>query len=278
MTQKNLHEEIDNTKILLDSSNKRLKVRFREELSEEILDKIKKYSKENDAEKIICYVPEGKQKILKISGFETEGKIYGYFNGEDARCMSFFVKENRKKPCHNKDEISVKKLARKKDQKNKDEKTYDLRNAQEEDAEKMSVLFKKIFSSYPTPVYDSEYIKQTIKDNYIYKVVYEKDRIVAMASAEINREFMNAEITDCATEPSHRGKGLLSMLVQELEKDLIQEKIFSLYSLSRAANPGINRVLKKSGYEHTGRMIQNCNICGSYEDMNIWSKSTRTLV
>ncbi len=57
-----------------------------------------------------------------------------------------------------------------------------------------------------------------------------------------------------------------------LEIELNKRNFRVLYSLSRAINPGINKVLSRLKYNYTGRLINNCDICGGYEDMNIWVK------
>jgi beta-lysine N6-acetyltransferase len=67
----------------------------------------------------------------------------------------------------------------------------------------------------------------------------------------------------------------LSSLIFSLENELKQEGFYTLYSLSRAVNVGINMVLSKHGYNYTGRLIDNCNISRGYEDMNIWVKEIK---
>jgi putative beta-lysine N-acetyltransferase len=85
-------------------------------------------------------------------------------------------------------------------------------------------------------------------------------------------ENLNAEMTDCATYPEYRGKGILSNIINELELELKNRNFITLYSLSRAINIGINMVLCKHEYKYSGRLLKNCNICGAFEDMNIWTK------
>ena len=48
-----------------------------------------------------------------------------------------------------------------------------------------------------------------------------------------------------------------------------------LYSLSRAINPSINKVLANLDYKYCGRLVNNCHICGDFEDMNIWVKKLK---
>lgn len=64
-------------------------------------------------------------------------------------------------------------------------------------------------------------------------------------------------------------------LVHHLEQELKIKGFITLFSLSRALSTGINIVFSKHGYEYTGRLVNNCNIMGRFEDMNIWVKSLR---
>lgn len=34
----------------------------------------------------------------------------------------------------------------------------------------------------------------------------------------------------------------------------------------------MNRVLVQHGYAYSGRLVNNCDICGGFEDMNLWAK------
>ena len=106
----------------------------------------------------------------------------------------------------------------------------------------------------------------------LFKVAIENDNIISIASADMDKCNMNAEITDCATYPEHRGRGILKNLISELEQELFQNGFKTLYSLSRAINPGINKALANLNYKYCGRLVNNCHICGNFEDMNIWVK------
>ena len=112
-----------------------------------------------------------------------------------------------------------------------------------------------------------------MNDKVLYKVAALNDKIIGIASADMDKENLNAEITDCATNPDCRGKGVLSNIINSLEKELKNNRFITLYSIARAINPGINIALSKQSYNYSGRLINNCNICGSFEDMNIWVKN-----
>jgi beta-lysine N6-acetyltransferase len=64
----------------------------------------------------------------------------------------------------------------------------------------------------------------------------------------------------------------LQNIIYSLEEDLKEKGFYIAYSLVRAVNPGINKALSKLEYEYGGRLINNCHICGGFEDMNVWVK------
>jgi len=205
-----------------------------------------------------------------------EGRIHGYFKGQNAFCVSYFLSSQRKISSNlHIEELLVEQCLELKDafiyESNKSE--YCIRDAEEKDIKEMVKLFSVVFSAYPSPVYNEEYLMETMNGNVLYKVADHNGKIVGIASADMDKDNLNAEITDCATYPDYRGKGILSNIIYSLELDLKKKGFITLYSLCRAINPGINIVLSKHNYKFTGRLINNCNICGAFEDMNIWIKN-----
>ncbi len=64
------------------------------------------------------------------------------------------------------------------------------------------------------------YLLKTMDSNVLYFLVEKQGKIVSLASAEMDLENKSAEITDCLTFPSERGKGLIKELITALEKEL----------------------------------------------------------
>lgn len=272
----NYYTKIDRTKIYIDHVNKRVKIIDFNNISVQNLKRIIHFSSKQHLGKIICNCDIESFEIFVHAGFELEGKIDGYFKGKDAFCMSYFISSDRK-ICSNfsKKELLVKQCL---DVQNTfihhdNSSKYCIRNAIKSDIEDMIKLFSTVFSKYPSPIYDKEYLKQTMNEKVLYKVAVHNGKIIGVASADMDKENLNAEITDCATYPDYRGNGILSNIIYSLESNLKHMGFISLYSLSRAINPGINIVLSKHNYKFTGRLINNCNICGIFEDMNIWVKN-----
>lgn len=278
---KNYYTKIDRTKIYVDYTNKRVKIVEFNDISVQTLKRIIHFSSKQHLGKIICNCDSKFVEIFTEAGFELEGKIDGYFKGKDAFCMSYFISSDRKN-CSNfsKKELLVKQCLSRKNTfiHRSDNSKYSIRNANENDIEEMVKLFSKVFSTYPSPVYDEEFLKETMNKKVLYKVAVYNEKIIAIASADMDKENLNAEITDCATYPDYRGKGVLANIIYSLELDLKKRGFITLYSLSRAINPSINFVLSKHNYKFTGRLINNCNICGTFEDMNIWVKNINDFI
>lgn len=272
----NYYTKIDSTKIYIDYPNRRVKIIDVDSISSETLNKIISLSVDENLDKVICNCDVKSIEVLEEAGFKMEGKIDGYFKGKDAFCMSYFLSKKRKISRN----LYIKNLLIKQCLELKDTFVYDsnkyeyyIRDAEEKDINEMVKLFSAVFSSYPSPIYNEEYLRQTMHENVLYKVADYNGKIVGIASADMDRDNLNAEITDCATYLNYRGKGILSNIIHSLEKDLKKKGFITLYSLCRAINPGINIVLSKHNYKFTGRLINNCNICGAFEDMNIWIKN-----
>jgi hypothetical protein len=64
----------------------------------------------------------------------------------------------------------------------------------------------------------------------------------------------------------------MSHLVQELEKEAISLGLITLYTIARSLSIGINGVFARFGFKYYGRFVNNCDICGQFQDMNLWSK------
>lgn len=270
------YTKVDSTKIYVDYPNKRVKIIDTNNISLKTLKTIIDFSTEQNLDKIICNCDMESIKIFNEAGFSMEGRIHGYFKGQNAFCVSYFLSSQRKISSNlHIEELLVEQCLELKDafiyESNKSE--YCIRDAEEKDIKEMVKLFSVVFSAYPSPVYNEEYLMETMNGNVLYKVADHNGKIVGIASADMDKDNLNAEITDCATYPDYRGKGILSNIIYSLELDLKKKGFITLYSLCRAINPGINIVLSKHNYKFTGRLINNCNICGAFEDMNIWIKN-----
>ncbi len=153
---------------------------------------------------------------------------------------------------------------------------YSLDFAREDDVDGMLALYRRVFRTYPSPLTYREYLTAVLHRDALFRVIRDKGgQVVSVASAELDRAHKSAELTDCATHPSERGKGLMSVILDALEQDLRKAGYICAYTMARARSYGMNAAFQALGYEFNGRMINNCDIYGAFEDMNLWVKDLR---
>ncbi len=274
-SKENYYTSINGSKIFVDYTNERLKILDYHNITDSNIIGIIDFASENGLGKIISNCRIRILEPYRKCGFKIEGLIKGFFQGEDAYCVSFFVDKKREVSTKTAEEDEIISKCDVENKKNylKESQSYVIRNAETSDIPQMIKLFANVFESYPSPVFNGDYLHEIMKEQVLFKVAVEDGKIISIASADMDKENFNAEITDCATYPEHRGRGILPNLIQSLEQELLQKEFITLYSLSRAINPGINRTLGKLKYRYCGRLVNNCHICGGFEDMNIWVKN-----
>lgn len=262
--------------LYLDYTNSRLKVVDYKQISRNIIDKICFLAKSEGLEKIIVVCRKKAVKIFQESKFEVESTIAGFFAGQDGYFLTYYAEPKRKQ---RKNAVMCEKVLGIVKTANSISKNikkasfnYSIRDAALGDIPQLQELYSSIFKSYPTAIFKREYLEMLINGNDIVKVAIVENKIVSVASAEINERYLNAEVTDCATKPNYSGNGLLSEIIKELEKELIQRNIKTVYSLCRATEVGINKSLRNLNYTYQGCLINNCDIAGDLEDMNVWTK------
>lgn len=241
----------------------------------EAISKAEKLAKEQQAEKLIIKGRKEQYVPLLEKGFTCEGMIDQYFLGSDAYFFCKYFSSDRKKSEYDIKEDEIVKnvqLLERYIESISPPNEYQLKLVQKEDADKLAVLYKEVFKVYPTPLHDPTYICQTIDEGTIYYAFTCGDKIVSAASAEVNESYKNAELTDCATLPEHRKYGLMKILLEKLEQQLVAKGIYCSYSLARALSFGMNAALHQLGYSYRGRLVNNCYIFDKIEDMNIWVK------
>jgi putative beta-lysine N-acetyltransferase len=151
----------------------------------------------------------------------------------------------------------------------------ELRILGENDAAALARLYKSVFKTYPFPIFDVDYIKKTMRDNVRYYGIFDKEKLIAASAAEMSKTEKNAEMTDFAVSPVYRAKNLALQLLQEMEKDIFQSDIKTLYSIVRALSPAMNITFAKAGYYFAGTLKNNTNISGQIESMNVWYKTPK---
>lgn len=259
----------------IDPFSKRVRVDDLQGDSEKGIQRAEEIAQGYNAEKLIVKTRREQITSLIENGFQLEGIIDKYFLGSDCYflCKYYSVERRNNSYLLKEDEIlrNVRFLELREDSFQRI-KPYTMKRIEKTDAEKLAALYQKVFKVYPTPLAQPEYIRKTLEEGTIYYAYYLDDHFVSAASAEVNTDYMNAEITDCATLTEHRKHGLMKWLIKELENELIRSGIFCAYSLARALSFGMNGALIQLGYRYGGRLINNCLIYNKLENMNVWVK------
>ncbi len=137
----------------------------------------------------------------------------------------------------------------------------------------MAELYREVFASYPFPIHNPEYLIETMASHFFYYGLWDQDKLVALASAETDLRGQNAEMTDFATLPAYRSKGLASYLLAQLEDASAERGIRTAYTIARAYSYGMNITFSKQGYTYSGTLTHNTQISGELESMNVWYKA-----
>lgn len=242
----------------------------------QILQTLDQIGEENDYSKIFAKVPQIALSDFEKNGYVVEAKIPTYFEGKGpAFFMAKYMKESRRQ-AHSKKRIAdVLDNAQKitpPEQLPQSVSGYGVSVCRPSEANEMAKVYGIVFDSYPFPIYDPAYIRETIEENVVYFAVRHRGEIVALSSAEMDTHARAAEMTDFATLPEFRGKSLATVLLGRMEEEMRSRDIPTVYTIARAMSFGMNAVFAKHGYVFDGTLINNTNISGQIESMNVWWK------
>lgn len=229
---------------------------------------------QNQFDKIFIKATQRDWQRFLACGYMLEGILRYYFCGEDAYVMSRFRTVERITSANLIEEARLIEDLLKTSEAYEPTplpEGYSLFPATAQHIPQLVLLYRQVFATYPSPLTHPDYVLATMERNVIYRAIAnENGEIISAASAEINVKHSNAELTDCATLKTQRGKALMFHILHALEEDLRHRQITTGYTLARAPSVGMNRVFRRLGYEYSGRLINNCDIYGQFEDMNIW--------
>ena len=246
------------------------------EKPERLFPAIEELARQNNYGKIFAKVPSSDAPWLADRGYREEARIPGYFaRREDACFMSRFPDPLRAQSgelpalprprAGGRLAAAAAKYA-----------ALTVRPADTADAEAMAALYGRVFPSYPFPINKPEYLLKTMRDNVCYFIVEDNGRLAALSSGEIDRPAKAVEMTDFATLPPYRARGLASVLLKRMEQHLSDRGLLTAYTIARAVSTGINRLFFGAGYAFGGTLVNNTQISGSIESMRVWHKPLPT--
>ncbi len=262
--------------IFLDHYNQRIRILdYTGPNYSEMILSIRRLAEANAFDKIICYAKTNDWQQFLQHGYVLEAVLKYYFAGEDAYVVSKFRSQARVTSGSLLEEILLIEdiMSRPFETTSRSlPEGYDLRLARPDDIPHLTKLYRTIFESYPSPLMHEDYMRTVFEKESVFAVITREDTIIAAASAELRPKKLTAELTDCATVKSERGKGLMSLILSFLENELRSRDYRSAYTLARSRSFGMNQVFYGLEYEFLGRLVNNCDIYGAYEDMNLWVK------
>lgn len=147
---------------------------------------------------------------------------------------------------------------------------FSLVHAESEDSGEIAALFQSVFDTYPFPIFDPDFIIASMRNDVQYFCIRHANQIIAVASCEVNSDAENVEMTDFATAPQFRGRGLAGHLLHAMEEAMGDEGIRLGYTIARARSYPINVTFSRAGYHYGGTLPNNTQICGAMESMNVW--------
>ncbi len=263
-------------KVFFDYYNKRLKVvDYGASNYTAMIRRLAWLAEANDFDKIFVKAKKEDFQVFLSHGYMMEGVLRYYFQGEDAYVLSRFSSAQR---VSSSDLLEEAKLIENLIYRSEPggirplDSDVEIIRATLEHIPLLAAIYRSVFKTYPSPLTNPDYIQSTMDHNLIYRMAVKGESALAAASADMDRKHLNAEMTDCATVPEAQGKGLMQHLLSRLEEDLKGEGIMTAYTLARGMSVGMNRSFFKLGYEFSGRLVNNCDIFGRFEDMNIWVK------
>lgn len=237
---------------------------------------LEKIAEEQKLSKIFARVPSDAKEIFLNNEYKIEAHIPGFYKNEkDVYFMGKFLMRKRE-ICHDKEIIED--VLKKSLLKTGSYQFYDLpkefscKKIDESQIEDLIELYKDIFETYPSPIFEADYIAETMHNNDEYLGIWQGKKLVATAEIEKDFEAQNVELTAFAILPEYRGNNYPTYLINELEKILQEQNFKTAYAIARATSYGMNIAFAKTKYIYAGTLINNTCIGGNLEHMHVWYK------
>lgn len=241
-----------------------------------LLDDIEALRARHGYTKVFAKVPASHAPLFRARGYEREAGVPGLFQGiEDAHFMCWYGCAQRRVDPHAARASEILTLAQARQAAPPAPgrlAAAEITEAGPAQVEAMSHLYAQVFPSYPFPIQDPSYLLDTMRSHVRYFCVLDGGELCAVASSEMDVAAGNVEMTDFATEPSHRGRGLAVRLLGRMEVEMKAQGMRTAYTIARALSAGMNITFARMGYAFGGRLVNNTNISGHIESMNVWHK------
>lgn len=249
-------------------------MKLHENDADSIMEHISHLAEKHGYAKLFCKIPGYTAPIFIAKGFVTEAFVPKFYKGkETAFFMAKYIDKNRRILAEQDNMLELKHELKNASKQNEPQNNNtNAEQLTEDDAQEIASIYKQVFASYPFPIDDASYIKNTMNKDVQYFGIRENKKLIALSSAEIDRKEKNAEMTDFATLPQHRGKKTSTILLKQMEKAMKEQGIQTAYTIARLNSLPMNKTFLHLGYTYSGTLINNTNIAGAIESMNVLYK------
>lgn len=242
----------------------------------EILPTLDDIAVENGYSKIFAKVPVSRKDEFECAGYRSEAYIPRFFNGTEG--VYFMAKYHDPGRAIMDDKEKIGDLLSKACAANSSRRDVCLNDgfvsgiSTKADLEELASVFGSVFQSYPFPIYDAGYIRETMDENVFYFHIIDENtgKIISVSSAEMDYMSKNVEMTNFATLPGYQGKGFAAFLLRMMEEEMRKFGIKIAYTIARSLSYPMNRTFAGCGYVYSGTLANNTHICGNLESMNVW--------
>ncbi|MFH1377320.1 MAG: putative beta-lysine N-acetyltransferase [Planctomycetota bacterium] len=225
--------------------------------------------------KVFAKLPARQADAFIAAGYVEEATVPEFYGGEDiCRFLAYYLDPQRSVASDADELDAVLAVAKEKasDPSAENDARQTARRLTEDDVEALAAMYCAVFKTYPFPIHNPSYLLETMRSHIVYYGIEDGGSLIAVSSAEMDTDAQAAEMTDFATLPDQRGKGHAVRLLKLMEADMTARGILTAYTIARACSYGMNITFAKCGYQFAGRLINNTNISGRIESMNVWHK------
>lgn len=230
---------------------------------------------DRDLGRLVVMAPARLADGLEAAGLAAEATIPGFYRGEEDCVVAGYWLDPRRATSPAADDVAsvLELVAARQGEAPRPRPPVETTRATLDDAPEIAALIGQTFADYPTPSDDPAYVAGCIEQGTPFRIVREAGQVVACASADPVADARAAELTDCATDPRQRGRGLMQAILGDLMDDLRVMDYPTAFTLARARIPGVNLAFQRLGFALRGTMVQSCRIGRGLEDMNVWSRA-----
>ena len=269
-------ETIEGSQIQHGKFNDRIYVmRLYPEQVSHLIPKLDAMARANRYGKIFAKIPAPTWYAFEASGYVQEAIVPNFIRGitDGLFIAKYFSTDRQQAPAFD-DQIFTQRTQKDPPNQNRNAPgaDHEITTCKPSDAVEMSAVYKLTFKSYPFPIHNPSFLVDMMNRGSRYYCIRFNGSIGAIAAAEIDMAHQNAEMTDFATLPQWRGKGLARRLLICLDNRARDLGLKTAYTIARAASPGMNFVFGHCGYTYAGLLKNNSHISGHIQSMTVWYK------